>query len=234
MTSPLHAIDVVRPEPTRATVTLQRRDEIPNRDFVLRYAVAGDAGAERLARPPRRDRRRLREPGPAAAEARDRDDRRAEGADLRDRPLGLAERRTAGQGQGDDALDPRSHEPERHLPDRRLRQHGESAVSHPAARDTGDAYPGARLHRRARGQRRDDDGRGGPRGVRDAGRRPSAARRHVHDRRLHRQRLRGDRPGAAAPCDLALVSVRDRQRRRTASSSTAWPARAAARSTTCC
>jgi Ca-activated chloride channel family protein len=42
VTSPLHAIDVVRPEPTRATVTLQRRDEIPNRDFVLRYAVASD------------------------------------------------------------------------------------------------------------------------------------------------------------------------------------------------
>lgn len=40
--APLHAIDVARPGATRARVELRRRDEIPNRDFVLRYAVAGD------------------------------------------------------------------------------------------------------------------------------------------------------------------------------------------------
>jgi Ca-activated chloride channel family protein len=42
ITSPLHAIDVKRRGEERARVTLQRQREIPNRDFVLRYAVAGD------------------------------------------------------------------------------------------------------------------------------------------------------------------------------------------------
>src|SRR5205823_2168591 len=40
--SPLHEIDVERPEASRARVRLRQRAEIPNRDFVLRYAVAGD------------------------------------------------------------------------------------------------------------------------------------------------------------------------------------------------
>ncbi len=39
--SRLHAIDVERPAPSRAVVRLAKRREIPNRDFVLRYAVAG-------------------------------------------------------------------------------------------------------------------------------------------------------------------------------------------------
>jgi Ca-activated chloride channel family protein len=40
--SRLHAIESERPEPTRAHVKLRNQSEIPNRDFVLRYAVAGD------------------------------------------------------------------------------------------------------------------------------------------------------------------------------------------------
>ncbi len=40
--SPLHAIDVERPEANQARVRLRDQAEIPNRDFVLRYAVAGD------------------------------------------------------------------------------------------------------------------------------------------------------------------------------------------------
>ena len=40
--SPLHEIDVERPEASRARVHLRQEAEIPNRDFVLRYAVAGD------------------------------------------------------------------------------------------------------------------------------------------------------------------------------------------------
>jgi Ca-activated chloride channel family protein len=40
--SRLHEIDVERPEDDRARVTLRSKREIPNRDFVLRYAVAGD------------------------------------------------------------------------------------------------------------------------------------------------------------------------------------------------
>src|SRR2546426_2662982 len=40
--SPLHAIDVERPEANKARVRLRDQAEIPNRDFVLRYAVAGD------------------------------------------------------------------------------------------------------------------------------------------------------------------------------------------------
>jgi Ca-activated chloride channel family protein len=40
--APLHEIDVTRPEPTVARVELLKRAEIPNRDFVLRYTVAGD------------------------------------------------------------------------------------------------------------------------------------------------------------------------------------------------
>jgi len=43
VSSPLHAIDVARPAPSRARVTLRAQREIPNRDFVLRYAVASDA-----------------------------------------------------------------------------------------------------------------------------------------------------------------------------------------------
>ena len=43
VSSPLHAIDVTRPAPSRAHVALRDQSEIPNRDFVLRYAVAGDA-----------------------------------------------------------------------------------------------------------------------------------------------------------------------------------------------
>ncbi len=41
--SRLHEIDVERSEPQRARVRLRERAEIPNRDFVLRYAVAGEA-----------------------------------------------------------------------------------------------------------------------------------------------------------------------------------------------
>src|SRR2546425_2162937 len=40
--SPLHPIDVERPEANKARVRLRDQAEIPNRDFVLRYAVAGD------------------------------------------------------------------------------------------------------------------------------------------------------------------------------------------------
>lgn len=41
--SPLHAIDVARPAPERARVTLRDLHEIPNRDFVLRWTVSSDA-----------------------------------------------------------------------------------------------------------------------------------------------------------------------------------------------
>lgn len=40
--SPLHAIAIERISETRARVMLKKRAEIPNRDFVLRYAVATD------------------------------------------------------------------------------------------------------------------------------------------------------------------------------------------------
>jgi Ca-activated chloride channel family protein len=42
VTSALHAIDVERPTPTTARVRLRQAHEIPNRDFVLRWAVASD------------------------------------------------------------------------------------------------------------------------------------------------------------------------------------------------
>ena len=41
--SALHAVDVARPAPERARVTLRDQREIPNRDFVLRWTVSGDA-----------------------------------------------------------------------------------------------------------------------------------------------------------------------------------------------
>ncbi len=41
--SPTHAVDVERDGETRAIVRLRAGDDIPNRDFVLRYRVAGDA-----------------------------------------------------------------------------------------------------------------------------------------------------------------------------------------------
>ncbi|MCB8933346.1 MAG: VWA domain-containing protein [Chthonomonadaceae bacterium] len=40
--SVLHATSTKRDGPSRATITLSRKDEIPNRDFILRYRVAGD------------------------------------------------------------------------------------------------------------------------------------------------------------------------------------------------
>ena len=40
--SELHEIDVTRSGVSHATVTLRRRDEIPNRDFALRYEVAAE------------------------------------------------------------------------------------------------------------------------------------------------------------------------------------------------
>src|SRR4029453_10504881 len=42
VTAPLHAIDVERPAPDRVRVRLRQEGESPNRDFVLRWAVAGD------------------------------------------------------------------------------------------------------------------------------------------------------------------------------------------------
>ncbi len=42
VTAPLHAIDVERPAPERLRVRLRQERDIPNRDFVLRWAVAGD------------------------------------------------------------------------------------------------------------------------------------------------------------------------------------------------
>lgn len=41
--SPLHAIDVEQPAPSRARVVLRDQKEIPNRDFVLRWTVSTDA-----------------------------------------------------------------------------------------------------------------------------------------------------------------------------------------------
>ena len=129
VTAPLHAIDVERPAPERARVRLRQANEIPNRDFVLRWTVAGDsirstALAHRPADggdgyvsvvllPPRR----------VSAEVG-----RTEGDALRDRPLRLADRRAAREGEGDDALDPRPPEPGRHLPGDRLRQHEPPAL----------------------------------------------------------------------------------------------------------
>src|SRR5437870_4210650 len=84
-------------------------------------------------------------------------------------------------------------------------------LPHPPARQPRDEAPGSRAHRRARGQRRHHDGRGGADGLRAARRRQPPARRHLHDRRLHRERLRGDRPGAKPPRHLALVLLRRRQ-----------------------
>jgi Ca-activated chloride channel family protein len=50
VSSPLHAITVDRPSPTRARVRLEKRSEIPNRDFVLRYEVsAGELQSTSLA-----------------------------------------------------------------------------------------------------------------------------------------------------------------------------------------
>ena len=40
--SALHEVDVERSAPARASVRLRSRSELPNRDFVLRYAVASD------------------------------------------------------------------------------------------------------------------------------------------------------------------------------------------------
>jgi len=40
--SPSHAIDMERPEEQSATLQLKSRDRIPNKDFVLRYEVAGE------------------------------------------------------------------------------------------------------------------------------------------------------------------------------------------------
>jgi Ca-activated chloride channel family protein len=42
VTSALHQIDVERPTPTTARVRLRQAKDIPNRDFVLRWEVAGD------------------------------------------------------------------------------------------------------------------------------------------------------------------------------------------------
>ncbi len=39
----LHAVEVESPAPTRRVVTLDERDSIPNRDFILRWKVADDA-----------------------------------------------------------------------------------------------------------------------------------------------------------------------------------------------
>ncbi len=44
----LHEVDVRRQGPNRATVRLRDRDEIPNRDFVLRYSAAGSQVQEGL------------------------------------------------------------------------------------------------------------------------------------------------------------------------------------------
>lgn len=43
VSSPLHAIDVTRPAAERRRVVLRDQREIPNRDFVLRWVVSGDA-----------------------------------------------------------------------------------------------------------------------------------------------------------------------------------------------
>lgn len=47
--SPSHAIDVQRPSPTKAVVSLSPGDRIPNKDFVLRYQVAGNETKGALA-----------------------------------------------------------------------------------------------------------------------------------------------------------------------------------------
>ncbi|MEO8604947.1 MAG: VIT domain-containing protein [bacterium] len=40
--SPTHVIDTTAPSPTRRRVTLHAADSVPNKDFVLRYRLAGD------------------------------------------------------------------------------------------------------------------------------------------------------------------------------------------------
>ena len=49
-----HKVAVARPAADRAEVTLDPADSIPNKDFVLRYKVAGGRDQERPDRPPRR------------------------------------------------------------------------------------------------------------------------------------------------------------------------------------
>lgn len=41
LTAPTHEVDTTRPDAKRATVHLRNRNEIPNRDFILRYKVGG-------------------------------------------------------------------------------------------------------------------------------------------------------------------------------------------------
>lgn len=41
LSSPTHVIDTSAPDPTRRRVTLHRSDTVPNKDFVLRYRLAG-------------------------------------------------------------------------------------------------------------------------------------------------------------------------------------------------
>jgi Ca-activated chloride channel family protein len=43
LSSPTHAIDTSAPDPTRRRVTLHPSDTVPNKDFVLRYRLAGGA-----------------------------------------------------------------------------------------------------------------------------------------------------------------------------------------------
>ncbi len=43
ITSPTHVIETTAPSPSRRRVVLHRADRVPNKDFVLRYRLAGDA-----------------------------------------------------------------------------------------------------------------------------------------------------------------------------------------------
>ncbi len=119
--SATHDVDIVRSGANGAMVRLRDKQSLPNKDFILKYDVAGRADRGRGA-DARRFAGRLLHPDPAAAGARRCRRDHAEGAGLRARHFGLDERLPDREGEGGDELCARRPEPARHVqPDHLLR-----------------------------------------------------------------------------------------------------------------
>ena len=208
VSSPSHALAVGRPVPGRAHVELAAGDTVPNKDFILRWTVAGPAPTVAFAARRRGASSSSRSRRPASRRA---PRRRSEllfvldtSSSMTGAPLAKARdaiRRVIADLGPDDTF-------------QILRfDDGSSALGPRALAVTPrNVEVRARLARRARGRRRHRHGRRARRRARLPARRRAPARHRVRDRRLRRQRGRG--AGAPRRPDPARRRAAVRLRRR--------------------
>ena len=179
----------------------------------LRARFPGAGGHDQVEAadlPGSRDGRRLLHADGHSAPRRHRDRAAADGDGVRPRLFRLHERAPAGTGQGSRRHRPRPPRAARHLPDRSLLRPRLPVRPGTGACNRSEPRGGAPLPGRARQRRRHGDAAGHRGGPRLPAEPVALPLRHVHDRRLHRQR--GRHPGRRAPAPRRRPHLQLRRR----------------------